>query len=186
MKKILSSAGLAALLTCLAHAQQHDSCPHSTQFITVEKEVKLEVLDWGGAGRPIVLLTGMGNTAHIFDKFALKLTPTYHVYGITRRGFGASSSPTPDSENYSADRLGDDFLAVCGSLKLNRPVVIGHTIAGEELSSIASRHPEKAAGLIYLDAGYAYAYYDRSRGDMIIDSLELQRKLRQVHPGQAP
>jgi pimeloyl-ACP methyl ester carboxylesterase len=44
-------------------------------------------------------------------------------------------------------------LAVCDSLKLNRPVLIGHSIAGEELSSIGSRHPEKVAGLIYLDAG---------------------------------
>jgi pimeloyl-ACP methyl ester carboxylesterase len=167
-------------------AWPHDSSPHTTQFITVEKDVKLEVLDWGGSGRPVVLLTGLGNTAHIFDKFALKLTPTYHVYGITRRGYGTSSAPTPDFENYSADRLGDDVLAVCDSLKLNKPVLMGHSIAGEELSSIGSRHPEKAAGLIYLDAAYPYAFYDRSRGDVMIDSLELQRKLRQLEPGQGP
>jgi pimeloyl-ACP methyl ester carboxylesterase len=38
-------------------------------------------------------------------------------------------------------------LAVCDFLKLQRPVVVGHSIAGEELSSIGSRHPEKVAGL---------------------------------------
>src|ERR1700742_2518678 len=32
-------------------------------------------------------------------------------------------------------------------------------MAGGELSSIGSRHSEKVSGLIYLDAGYAYAYY---------------------------
>jgi len=36
----------------------------------VEKNVKLEVLDWGGSGEPLVLLAGPGNSAHIFDKFA--------------------------------------------------------------------------------------------------------------------
>ena len=69
--------------------------PHTVQFVTVDKDVKLEVLDWGGSGRPVVLLAGLGNNAHVFDKFAPKLTGTYHVYGITRRGFGASSAPAP-------------------------------------------------------------------------------------------
>jgi pimeloyl-ACP methyl ester carboxylesterase len=86
-------------------------------------------------------------------------------------------------ENYAADRLGDDVLAVMDSLKLNRPVLIGHSLGGEELSSVGSRHPEKVAGLIYLDAAYGYAYYDRSRGDLIIDVNVLQRELAQLRPG---
>jgi non-heme chloroperoxidase len=160
-----------------------DPSPHTAQFITVDKDVKLEVLDWGGSGRPLVLLTGLGNNAHVFDKFAPKLSGTYHVYGITRRGYGASSAPT---SGYSADRLGDDVLAVMDSLKLNKPILVGHSIAGEELSSIGSRHPEKVAGLIYLDAGYAYAYYDRARGDYRIDLIDLQKKLEQLQPGKGP
>ncbi len=164
-------------------AQLADPTAHTVQFITVDNNVKLEVLDWGGTGRPLVLLTGLGNNAHVFDKFAPKLTGTYHVYGITRRGYGASSAP---ASGYSADRLGDDVLAVLDSLKLNRPVLAGHSIAGEELSSIGSRHPEKVAGLIYLDAGYSYAYYDRSRGDLNIDLIDLQKKLEQLQPGKEP
>jgi non-heme chloroperoxidase len=62
-----------------------DPSPHRIQFIAVEKNIKLEVLDWGGPGRPFVLLAGLGSTAHIFDKFAPKLSSAYHVYGITRR-----------------------------------------------------------------------------------------------------
>lgn len=137
-----------------------DPTPHTVRFITVDDNLKLEVLDWGGSGRPLVLLTGLGNNAHVYDKFAIKLTASYHVYGITRRGFGASSVP---ATGYSADRLGDDVLAVIDALKLNRPVLVGHSIAGEELSSVGSRHPEKVAALIYLDAADAYAYYDRAR-----------------------
>jgi non-heme chloroperoxidase len=164
-----------------------DPSPHSVQFIGVESGVKLEVLDWGGSGKPLVLLAGLGNTAHVFDKFAPKLTATNHVYGITRRGFGASSAPLPSKEStYSADRLGDDVLAVLDALKLNRPVLAGHSLGGEELSSVGSRQPERVAGLIYLDAGYAYAYYDRARGDLGIDLVELQKKLAQLQPGNGP
>ncbi len=164
-----------------------DPSPHAAQFVTVDDHVNLEVLDWGGSGRPLVLLAGLGNSAHVFDKFALKLTDTYHVFGITRRGFGSSSAPSPvGDETYSADRLGDDVLAVLDTLELNRPVLAGHSLGGEELSSIGSRRPARVAGLIYLDAGYYYAYYDRSRGDFGMDLAELQEKLEQLEPGKGP
>jgi non-heme chloroperoxidase len=106
-----------------------DPSRHITQFVTVEKGVRLEVLDWGGSGRPLVLLAGGGDTAHIFDDFAPKLTPSFHVYGITRRGFGQSGF---SREGWGADRLGDDVLTVLDSLELERPVLVGHSLGGEE------------------------------------------------------
>jgi pimeloyl-ACP methyl ester carboxylesterase len=181
--KLALTIVLIALLLTPVHAQSIDSTAHTVQFVTVDENVKLEVLDWGGSGRPVVLLTGMGNNAHVFDKFAPKLTAAYHVYGITRRGFGTSSHPEPTSANYAADRLGDDVLAVIDSLKLNRPVLVGHSLGGEEMSSVGSRHPEKVSGLVYLDAGYGYAYYDGSRGDLIIDMNVLQNDLKRLDPG---
>ena len=164
-----------------------DPSPHTVQFLTVDKGVKLEVLDWGGTGRPLVLLTGLGSTAHVFDDFAPKLTPRYHVYGITRRGYGASSAPTPDATNYTADRLGDDVIAVLDSLKPEKPILAGHSIAGEELSSIGTRHPERVAGLIYLDAAYAYAYYDLPGPDRVdISVRELQKELERFEEDKPP
>jgi pimeloyl-ACP methyl ester carboxylesterase len=159
-------------------APWHDPSPHKVQFVAVDKDVELEVLDWGGTGRPIVLLAGLGNTAHEFDDFALKLTSECHVYGITRRGYGTSSSPVPNKANYSADRLGDDVLAVLDVLKLERPVLVGHSLAGEELSSIGSRHPERVAGLIYLDAGFEYAFVPAGGNSLTFDIGDLQNALK--------
>ncbi len=155
------------------------------RFVQVAPNVKLETLDWGGTGRSVVLLTGLGGTAHDFDEFARKLTATYHVYGITRRGFGASSKPPATTENYSAERLGEDVIAACDLLHLQKPVLIGHSIAGEELSYIGSRHPEKAAGLVYLDAISGYSFYDPSRGDFFMDLVDLEKKLAQIDPRTA-
>lgn len=171
---------LAAGLAGQSPATWHDPSPHKIQFVTVDKDVKLEVLDWGGSGRALVLLPGGGDTAHVYDDFAPKLTSQYHVYGITRRGYGASSAPVPDKNNYSSDRLGDDVLAVLDVLKIERPVLVGHSAGGEELSSVGSRHPERAAGLIYLDAAYQYAYYDRSQGFLPIDLQDLKNDLADV------
>ena len=168
-----------AATNCAAQgtAAWQDPSPHTVRFVTVDKNVQLEVLDWGGSGRALVLLAGLGNTAHVFDEFAPKLTPAYHVYGITRRGHGLSSAPV---SGYSADRLGDDVLAVIEALGLDRPVLVGHSVAGEELSSVGTRYPERIAGLIYLEAAYSYAYYDPSQGDLDIDLLDLRRKLGQL------
>jgi non-heme chloroperoxidase len=163
-----------------------DSSKHTVQFVTVEPGVKLEVLDWGGTGRPMVLLTGLGNNAHIFDGFADKLTSKYHVYGITRRGYGVSDTPPVSGDAYSANRLGDDVVAVIDKLRLEKPVLVGHSIAGEELSSIGSRFPERVAGLIYLDAGYPYALYDATRGDFGLDGIALREKMTELSNAQDP
>jgi len=130
-----------------------------------------------GTGRPLVLLAGKGFTAHVFDQFAPTLIAKYHVYAITRHGYGNSSVPPPTDANYSADRLGDDVLAVVEQLKLVRPVLVGHSIAGEELSSIGMRMPDRVAGLVYLEAGYAYSFYDATKGDLTIDYNTLRRQL---------
>jgi non-heme chloroperoxidase len=156
-----------------------DTSPHTVQMVSVDKDVKLEVLDWGGTGRPLVLLAGKGFTAHEFDQFAPTLTTRYHVYAITRRGYGKSSIPPAADANYSADRLGDDVLAVLDQLKLARAVLVGHSIAGEELSSIGTRAPDKVAGLVYPDAGYAYSFYNAVIGDLTIDYDTLRRQLDQ-------
>ncbi|HEX7238011.1 MAG TPA: alpha/beta fold hydrolase, partial [Gammaproteobacteria bacterium] len=137
-----------------------DASPHSVRFVTVEPNVKLEVLEWAGPQVPnvrtLVMVPGLGNTAHVFDTLAPKLAAQHRVVGVTRRGFGASSAP---SSGYAADRLGDDVLAVIDALKISKPVLVGQSLGGEELSSIGSRYPDKVAGLVYLDAGYSYAFY---------------------------
>ncbi|MGA7156627.1 MAG: alpha/beta hydrolase [Acidobacteriaceae bacterium] len=172
------------ILTIAPSAQQPPatSAP-KVQFVTVEPGVQLEVLDWGGSGSPLIFLAGAGDTAHRFDTFAPLFTAHHHVYGITRRGSGASSHPAPANNNYSADRLGDDILAVMQVLHINRPVLIGHSIAGEELSSIATRYPSKVAGLIYLDAATGFAFYDPEHPPLPIAMNEIKDRIDEIEAG---
>jgi pimeloyl-ACP methyl ester carboxylesterase len=128
-----------------------DESPHKVSRVPVQSGVELEVLDWGGpaGGRAVVLLAGLGNSAHVFDGFAPKLAADFRVYGITRRGFGASSVP---AGGYDVARLADDVLAVLASLGMRDAVLVGHSFGGDELSAIGARHAERVAGLVYLDA----------------------------------
>jgi non-heme chloroperoxidase len=51
---------------------------------------------------------------------------------------------------------------------------------GEELSSVGSRHPEKIAGLVYLDAAYGYAFYNPAHGGLDLDALEVRKKIEDL------
>lgn len=39
-------------------AEWKDPSPHAVKRVTVDMDVQLEVLDWGGSGRALVLLAG--------------------------------------------------------------------------------------------------------------------------------
>lgn len=148
-----------------------DPSQHRVRMATVDATVQIEVLEWGGSGPPLILLAGAGNTAHVFDDFAPGLASVGRVYGITRRGYGASSAP---ATGYSVERLGTDVLQVLDALALERPVLIGHSIAGQELSFLATQHPNRIAGVVYLDGAYRYALHRPGAHDNLND---LRRKL---------
>jgi non-heme chloroperoxidase len=158
-----------------------DPSPHRVLFVTVEQGVQLEVLDWGGEGKAIVLLAGSGCTAHVFDDFAPKLAHDYHVYGITRRGFGSSGYV---ADEYGIDLLGNDVVAVVAALKIDRPILVGHSFAGGELSSVATRYPDRVTGLVYLDAAYPVAF-DNGKGMSMAEFQQIVREPQTPPPGPA-
>ena len=155
MRSALVLVGLGVLVaSALAlrseshEGQWRDPSPHQVRWITVDSSVRLEVLDWGGSCRPIVLL-GCYLTAHLYDDFAPKLTDRFHVYGITRRGIGASDKP---ASGYSVQRSADDVLEVLDRLTIDKPILAGYSCAGQVLSMLGSRHSDRLGGLVYFDA----------------------------------
>lgn len=130
-----------------------------SRMIPIGPGVRLEVVDWGGRGPPLVFLAGLGNTAHVFDTFAPQFTDHFHVVGVTRRGFGASALASPPN---NLDTLVADVTAALDSLRLGKVVLVGHSIAGEEMTRFAELHGARCAGLVYLDAAY-----DRSGMDTL-------------------
>jgi non-heme chloroperoxidase len=126
-----------------------DTSGHKVSLITVEPGVELEVLDWGGTGQTLVLLTGIGDNAHVFDEFAYQFNDRFHVIGITRRGFGRSSQP---AHGYDVDTRARDDIAVLDKLNIRDAVFVGHSVSGTELNKIAAVYPDRVKKLVYLDA----------------------------------
>lgn len=145
---------LISLSTVAPRPAPANSPAHRITFVAVRPDVRLEILDWGGRGPTLVFLSGFGNTGHVFDGFAPQFTNRYHVIAITRRGFGASSRP---HSGYDTRTLAQDITTVLDSLELRRAVLVGHSFAGTELDYLGAVHPDRVAGLIYLDASYDFA-----------------------------
>lgn len=114
--------------------------------------VNIEVLDWGGSGRPLVFLGGLGHSAREFDEFAPRFTDRFRVLGISRRGSGTSSDVPPES----LDDLVGDVVAVLDTMRLGPVVLVGHSFGGAELALFGEKHGDRCAGLVYLDSAYDY------------------------------
>jgi non-heme chloroperoxidase len=127
-----------------------DPSPHRVRSVNVD-DTHVEVLDWGGSGPAIVLLAGLGDTAHVFDDFAPALASEGHVYGITRRGFGASGELPAD---FDIATLCADIEHVLDALRIDRAHIVGHSVAGEEMTWLGAHARERVRSLVYLDAAY--------------------------------
>lgn len=120
--------------------------------------VGLHVLDWGGDGVPLVLLPGMGQSAHIFRTLAPALGPGFRVVAITPRAHGESDTP---ATGYTLAAFAADVRAVMDALGIERAAVAGHSIGGAVATRVAVDSPERVSHLVYIDALTDYASVSR-------------------------
>jgi non-heme chloroperoxidase len=124
--------------------------------------IRLEIIDWGGSGPALVLIPGLGESGHVYNDLAPRLTDRFRVIALTRRGHGVSSRA--DTTTYVLDTLAADIAAVMDTLRLRRASLIGHSIAGAEITRFAARFPDRVDKLIYLDASHDFAGIDSILG----------------------
>ena len=150
---LLSSAWVSAgeqSITGSKPAACVETTPYeAVKFVRAAPGVKLEVLDWGGSGEVMVLLTGLGDNVHVYDYFAFQFTDFFHVIGITRRGWLPSSQP---ANGYDVETRAADDIKVLDALGIKKAVFVGHSVSGSELSKIAVKYPSYVDKLVYLDA----------------------------------
>ena len=128
------------------------------------KSVRLHFIDHGGQGPAVILLAGLGSSAHTFDEFGPLLRQGHRVIAVTRRGYGQSSDAL--NADYSNGALVGDLLELMDHLEIKRASFVGHSLAGGELATLGARHPERVDRLVYIDAAY-----DRSEVPSLMAAL---------------
>lgn len=186
---LLGAACCSALSACASlPLAQSDPAAAANRFVTTSDRVRLEVLDYGGEGPPILLVSGSGQTAHAFDDFAPRLAAHHRVFAFTRRATGLSDVPALDPENYALSRLVRDVVEVLDGLGLEKATLAGWSFGGAEISGVALHFPQRVSALAYLDATNAYAFYARGNAspdsaNVEMDLAELRAKLQAARLG---
>lgn len=166
MRSAVFAAFAALLFTAPAFARD-SACrpaPIGSDSYCQLKSVRLHYIDYGGEGPAVILLAGLGSSAHIFDEFGPLLRTDHRVIAVTRRGYGQSSD-APDGD-YSNAALVDDLVELMDRLVINRASFVGHSLAGGELATLGAKHPERVDRLVYIDAAY-----DRSEVPALMAAL---------------
>ncbi len=119
-------------------------------FIEVQPEVRLHYLDWGGTGRPLILLHGLASSARIWDFAAPLLAERFHVFALDQRGHGLSDKPG----SYTFAEVTGDLAGFIAALGLERPVIAGHSWGAGVALQFAVDYPETPAAIALIDGGF--------------------------------
>ena len=144
----VSGLVLACLVLAAPSGDANSSHSFSEHFVEANG-IRLHYLDWGGQGDPLVFLAGFGTPAATFADLAVGLRDRFHVYALTRRGLPPSETP---ASGYELTTLVADIMAFLDAKNLARAHVVGHSLAGLEMTEIATRWPGRVRSLVYLDA----------------------------------
>ena len=107
--------------------------------------------DWGGQGRPMVLLHGLASHSGIWDLVAPLLACHSRVLALDLRGHGESGKP---DHGYDFETVAEDVRNFWESLGLTLPVLVGHSWGGNVALHGAVTYPRRVAGLAMVDGGF--------------------------------
>jgi pimeloyl-ACP methyl ester carboxylesterase len=133
----------------------------SDQFVVLDG-VRFHYLDWGGDGEPLLLLAGLGCTAHVFAELAPRLGQELRAVALTRRGHGLTDQV---HSGYALADGAEDARRLLDHLGIERAHVAGHSMGGGEASVLAARHPTRVGRIVYLDGAYDWADNPSSEWD---------------------
>ena len=130
-----------------------DVSPHRSLFVEGDN-VRLNYLDWGGDGPPLILIHGIANSPHIFDELAPLLRDRFHVVAYARRGHGQSEAP---AGSYDSKVLVSDLVHLLDNLHIERANFLGWSMGGNEVTEFAGLYPERVDKIVYLEGGYDWS-----------------------------
>ena len=128
-------AALAAFLPLAASAQA------PARFsVTVE-----------GAGPDVIMIPGLTSARRVWDGAVESLDGRYRVHRIQIAGFGGEPAG-PNSEGPLLENVVGELHDYIAANRLDRPMIVGHSIGGLLALMLAQRHPDDVGRALIVDA----------------------------------
>jgi|SRR5699024_5816561 len=128
----------------LAHLE---SLPAQSIWATTRDGLKIHGLDYGGSGRPLIILPGITSPAATMDFVARDLRSVGRVIVPDLRGRGLSD----DASDFSLEKYADDVEDVLNAWGLRHPTLIGHSLGARIAAAAVARDASLYLGSLLLD-----------------------------------
>jgi N-formylmaleamate deformylase len=100
-----------------------------------------------GSGPPIILIPGLTSAGAVWEPVVAHLKGRYECHVLTLAGFAGQ----PPIEGPFLDTMRDGIAAYIKDKKLNKPVLVGHSLGGYLVFAVGSAHPELVGPLVAVD-----------------------------------
>lgn len=125
-------------------AKVEDFAPPA-EFITLDG-LKTHFVQKGKTGPAVVLVHGFGASTYSWRATIAELSQRYRVYALDMKGFGLTAKPRDG--RYNAEEYTRHLLNFLDAFRLEKPILIGHSMGGAIATRLALRHPERVRGLV--------------------------------------
>jgi pimeloyl-ACP methyl ester carboxylesterase len=163
--------------------------PQPTDRYVTVNGLRLHYLDWGGTGRPLILVHGLDRHAHTFDHIAPHFSSRFRVIAVDMRGHG-DSAWDPEAR-YMVEDYVRDMEGLVEQLKLREIVIWGNSTGGRVAQVYAGLHPDRVTHMISEDVGperprqIADNYERRVKAEQAgwASEAEVAAQVRKANPG---
>ena len=100
-----------------------------------------------GSGPPLIILHGVFGSSDNWKTLANHLMSTFEVYLVDQRNHGLS----PHSDDFNYQVMTDDLKELLHDEKIEKCILLGHSMGGKTAMNFAVQYPEKIIKLIIVD-----------------------------------
>jgi pimeloyl-ACP methyl ester carboxylesterase len=143
---------LTLVALCLALATPAAAGPQPpagwTDGYVMANGIRIHYWRSGGNRPPMVMAHGSSDDGLCWTNLAKEIQDSYDIIMFDARGHGLSDPPTPSDP---ADVQVEDLAALIRALKLERPILMGHSMGSASVAQFAARYPDVPRAVILED-----------------------------------
>lgn len=106
-------------------------------------------VDVVGQGKPVLMIPGLNSAASVWTETCAALQPGVQCHIVQLPGFAGAPAVTTEHFNTA---MRDRLLAYLDDRKLDKPVVIGHSLGGTLALQMAAEKPGRIERLVIVDS----------------------------------
>lgn len=119
----------------------------------------LHVQTYGDHGQSLILIPGLGSGPWVWKGTVAKLKASHRIYVLTLAGF--DGTPAPAKMTGLMEQADASLLKLIERRKIDKPVLIGHSLGGTLALGFAESHSDLIAGVIAVDGMPIFPGFER-------------------------